>query len=199
MLALSFEIPQYGSQASRLSRLSAAHPSEIMSSPPAVRYVHAQRFQRTDFDDDSTRDYQVYYCDAHNAVQGPFSQKQMRDWADRGQLDSATVCSWSSNFDAPDDVFTIGELAGQKIFRRKHLRKYPLSRARRSRSVYQLASFWRSCGHWQLKCSMKMQSVDVMCMIVNRWSIVQRFYRRIVRMYKETRLAHCWKMRIDQV
>ena len=107
MLALSFEIPQYGSQASRLSRLSAAHPSEIMSSPPAVRYVHAQRFQRTDFDDDSTRDYQVYYCDAHNAVQGPFSQKQMRDWADRGQLDSATVCSWSSNFDDPDDVFTI--------------------------------------------------------------------------------------------
>ena len=104
MLALSFEIPQYGSQASRLSRLSAAHPSEIMSSPPAV---HAQRLQRTDFDDDNMRDYMIYYCDAHNAVQGPFSQKQMRDWADRGQFDSTTVCSWSRSFDDPDDVFTI--------------------------------------------------------------------------------------------
>jgi len=134
VLALSFEIPQYGSQASRLSRFSAAHPSEIMSSPPTVRYVHAQRFQRTDFDDDSTRDYQVYYCDAHNAVQGPFSQKQMRDWADRGQLYSTTVCSWSSNFDAPDDVFTIGELASSKAPHPSHKKRKKKSKKSRRKS-----------------------------------------------------------------
>ena len=84
-----FEIPAYGSAASRLSRLSAAHPSEVM--PAAEPTVHAQQFQRTDFEDDDMRDYQVFYCDVSGNVQGPFAQQQIKFWFKRGQLDAATV------------------------------------------------------------------------------------------------------------
>ena len=52
-----FEIPAYGSAASRLSRLSAAHPSEVM--PAAVPTVHAQQFQHTDFEDDDIVDRSI--------------------------------------------------------------------------------------------------------------------------------------------